>query len=743
MTRPAADRRRFPRALRRGLMVASVVAPLASIGGPSPALGQAPAPAPGGQAPVMVPGFSKAPTTPAELWEAADYLIRTGNPAAAGPLVARFVAANPDDATLAGLRDEYGINSFLHLGDDPSTQPFAAPLLRKVAEAQRRRATEPGRLDEAIAALGKTPGERRYGVDRLREAGAYAVPAVVKVLGRPGLDAADRRAIIGGLGELDTSALAPLVASLGVAEPTVVEAVAIALGRIGDPRATPFLTIPAAGPASPARDAARAAIARISGVPFANQPRPPAQALAAAARSAFLAIPRDRDEPAVAWELDPAKEAPAPRASTRGEVTSDAGLLFARAAVALAPTDLEARATLFGLVADRDPASAPSKEASPVVLAEAARRGVADGRPGVAVAAVEALGPATRRDPKGPGLATLATLVTAADRRVQFAAAKALIELEPKTAFAGSSRVVPALARFVATGAMPRALVIDGNPARGSQTAGFLRSIGYDPQLAVTGDEGFRVAAGTADIELIALDPDLVQGPWGLRDTLANLRSDGRTAGIPAFLVGPLSLRDQYATKMEGFPEIGFLVTPTETAGFKAQIDRALARKAARPLSAEERADLAAKATALLARVANRPASPFAADLHRAAPSLTFALQEPALGVDSATALADIPRIDAQRDLATMVLAPTSPGPTRIAAAEGLARSLRRFGLLLAPDQAGALVATARTAGDDDPAFRSALARAVEAMRPRPMSPAPAPGTIPADRSPRPSAPGI
>ena len=100
-------------------------------------------------------------------------------------------------------------------------------------------------------------------------------------------------------------------------------------------------------------------------------------------------------------------------------------------------------------------------------------------------------------------------------RRVQFAAAKALVTLAPTQPFPGSSRVVPTLARFVINQALPRAVVIDGNPNRGSQLAGFLINLGYDSELELTGNQGFRAAAESADVELILISYDLFRAVGG------------------------------------------------------------------------------------------------------------------------------------------------------------------------------------------------------------------------------------
>src|SRR5205823_5543886 len=121
---------------------------------------------------------------------------------------------------------------------------------------------------------------------------------------------------------------------------------------------------------------------------------------------------------------------------------------------------------------------------------------------------------------------------------------RALVLLELRRPFAGSSQVVPILARFVANQPAPRAVVIDGNLARGGRLAGALKALGYEPTLAPTGQEGFRAAAESADVELILIDVHMVEGTWRLVDTLSNLRADARTAGIPIYVVGPLGHRE-------------------------------------------------------------------------------------------------------------------------------------------------------------------------------------------------------
>ena len=97
----------------------------------------------------QVPGnelFAKEPQTPLELWDAVDYLLRTGQEKKALPYLERFVKGKPDDATLEMIRMKYGPSSILSLGDHPGTKAYAEPLAEAMIAAARKFATDPKRL---------------------------------------------------------------------------------------------------------------------------------------------------------------------------------------------------------------------------------------------------------------------------------------------------------------------------------------------------------------------------------------------------------------------------------------------------------------------------------------------------------------------------------------------------------------------------------------------------------------------
>src|SRR5581483_7425765 len=98
--------------------------------------------------------------------------------------------------------------------DHPETRGLAKPLVDRLAEAARRNATRPERMERFVAALTKTTEEQDYAVDRLREAGPYAVPVLFRALNAPALPADDRIKIVRNMGRLDRGAVPPLIAVL-------------------------------------------------------------------------------------------------------------------------------------------------------------------------------------------------------------------------------------------------------------------------------------------------------------------------------------------------------------------------------------------------------------------------------------------------------------------------------------------------------------------------------------------------
>ena len=264
------------------------------------------------------PIYTKTPTTPLEFWDAADYLLRTGQPADAVPYLRQFLQSNPDDATLLAVRDHYGAGSFLRLQDHPETRAMAEPLVTKLAEASRRTSTNPERISRHIAALTKTKEEQDYAVEQLRQAGAYAVPPIMRELSKQGISPENHALLVRNMGRLDRSATPALIAALD-AKSSLASDAAVALGGIGDPRAVPALTalIATAEPGSAAAAAASRSIEQITKRPFAAQPKSPVRLLADEARRYHTHAIKFPGDSMTIWDWDANVETPAPRTVSR------------------------------------------------------------------------------------------------------------------------------------------------------------------------------------------------------------------------------------------------------------------------------------------------------------------------------------------------------------------------------------------------------------------------------------------
>jgi hypothetical protein len=258
--------------------------------------------------------------------------------------------------------------------------------------------------------------------------------------------------------------------------------------------------------------------------------------------------------------------------------------------------------------------------------------------------------------------------------------------------------------------ASPKAVVIDGNPNRGSQLTGSLKELGYETVLETSGDRGFQAAVNSADVELVAVSYAQAHGAWNLIDILTNLKSDARTATLPVYIYGPLNLEQDRFNLLDSFPGARFLVQP-----MTAPILESLLGGRPAKFGKADRAAYAREATLLLARIAGQPKSPYLPDLVTSEPALTLALNQPETSQAASIALEAVPDQDAQQSLAAVVLDPSRPGELRRDSASRLARSIQRFGPLVAADQEAQLDTQYRQ--ETDPQFRAALGLAIASLR--------------------------
>ncbi|HYV38478.1 MAG TPA: hypothetical protein VE988_22530 [Gemmataceae bacterium] len=134
-----------------------------------------------------------------------------------------------------------------------------------------------------------------------------------------------------------------------------------------------------------------------------------------------------------------------------------------------------------------------------------------------------------------PGL--LVKLLYYPDRRVQFAAASTLLKLPASQSPVASARIVEVLARFLASDAAPKVLIIYAKDERAAQLRNALTEAGYQADVAATVNIAVTKLHKSADYDAIILNDDVP--PIELPYILSQLRADHEAGRLPLLLVAP------------------------------------------------------------------------------------------------------------------------------------------------------------------------------------------------------------
>ena len=98
---------------------------------------------------------------------------------------------------------------------------------------------------------------------------------------------------------------------------------------------------------------------------------------------------------------------------------------------------------------------------------------------------------------------------TTPNRRVRFAALRAIMALDPQSPYPGSSRVPDALAYFAASGGDRRAIVAMPTAARATDLAGQLAATASRPTASTTAATRSTSPSSKADLELVLVDMNI------------------------------------------------------------------------------------------------------------------------------------------------------------------------------------------------------------------------------------------
>ncbi len=652
------------------------------------------------------------PTTPEQWMHDVQFLLNLRRPEFAKEYLKQFLAAKPDDATLAKLESRFGSAFFLKLATMKSLQPEGAEASQTVMRAASEQLKNAQRLTALVDRLNNPDkATRRMALVELVKAGPDAVPAMIAVLGDASR-AADHDAVKKAIVALGKEAIDPLIATLRAPDNALVVQVIEILAALDARSAVPYLLGAAlAGDAEhgggppkeaasnvsaaarkmitkvlgdlPSRDAALEFLTRrmdnylagnVTGVvdPMnqvtlwvwdANRNRPVQQTMAADDAS-FLAAARLAQE---RYRIDPQR-------SDLHQMYLATGLEVAKRRNGYDRPLTEQDGSIV------QEASAANTSVLQDVLLLALKRNM----PGAAVAAINLLGSTgnsellTSDDGK-PRL--LAQSLVSPLRRVQFAAAQAIMQIDPTQPFPGCSYLPRVLGYLAASGGRRRVLIGDPRVATAQTWAGFYQGLGFEAETEQTGRSLILQAFESPDYCLLLIG-DAIDHPR-YRDIVETLRQDPRTADLPIGLV-IRDVNEATATMFARTDPLTVTMAPPQTQqDVEADAHRLLELAGRGQLSEQERmreADIALDALAKLASDSDRYGF---YELLKFDERLLQVLETPALAAKAVRVLGLLGTPLTQRALVEFASSPLHPISDRQAAAAALRVAIQRRGLLL------------------------------------------------------------
>ncbi len=696
----------------------------------------------------------KTPETAADFWGAVHYELELGNHKRASAMLDGFYKkllelGDKGNPLLLQIFDEQGMSAFLRLANVPELRkvvakdpadnkdrPITDILIDRTTQAVNTRLKDPDRIKLFIGQLKKSPEERAYAIEQLRRSGAVAIPHLIDGL-RDDTRRKEHPLIAEALLKMRPDVVPPLLAAFDIAEPPHLRSILIShmVQRV-EPRVVPYLWYVSGLPAAPdaLRKQAADALARF----LSSEPQKlgdPRAALTREAERYYLHQAKLPPESKV-WRLDEKGQTLAlitvtdvgkeRDTLTPAEVEDYYGVYWAKKALELDANYRPAQVLLLSLYLDKvyrqGPMEKPLGQVAPELhklltgidssLLEAVLdRALAERRSAVALGAVQALaqtGEGRLIRPSAGGSPPLIRALNYPDRRVQIAAADAILQIPTTTAFPGSARVVEILIRALSSDGTPKALVIHPEPEQGDKLVGLVRQWpGYAAESLKSGRQALQRAMESPDIELIILDSR--QHDPALPYLLAQLRGTPETSGIPLILTGPADQERGLQANAERYRPL-LVVTPAPLTSDVLKLKAAdflAPEKSGAPLTEIERKAHAELALRWLGRVARGEKPGY--DIRPAEATIRDTLlKNNDLAPLAAEALAFRPGRPNQEALSDTVTG-ARPNPVRTAAVRALRGHIQRHGLLLKPEQLAAILKLQGMA--DDPALQEELTR--------------------------------
>jgi CheY-like chemotaxis protein len=687
--------------------------------------------------------FFKRPENAMEFWAALNFEIGVGKFDLALEYLKGFMGKDPKtrspavtDQELVDIDAAEGMSVFLRLLQIPQFREEAKPLLERVNVAVRKSVGDPGRIAKYIKNLSATPEERAYAINELRRSGPLAVPQLVEAL-QTTEGAPEHAKILTVFAYLGKNIVPPLLAALDIDNTGLKLELLEILRQRADTDAVPYLWFPSASPDQP--DLVRKKSAELLAFLLSTRPDklPPANAALTQEAERYYRHQVRFSPPneTTVWSWDKDKKQLLSRTVTASEAEEFYGLRFAGQALQLDPGYPQAQIVFVSLGLEKGferagldqplEKGAPAvkevlKIVSPDLLEAVLDRALADGRVPVMIGAARALGDlhhvaaARSKEQRPPALVRA---LYYPDRRVQFAAADALLKIPGQPNPLAITRTVEVLRRAAATDAASQVIVGDANVVRAGQVARGVKEAGFEPIIVHTGRDALRVLNETAGVDALLVDSQLPDP--GLPYTLAQLRADINGALLPVLITVPpaqltLPKQEELRKLTDTFKNVA--VAPTSTTGgvLKNQLRTLIAGSIGQPLTDAERKADAAIAMLWLKRMALGEAKGY--DVEPARDVILKNLSANDLGSLAIEAAGRLSGPAPQIKLADIVLDNNRPADIRSQAAEELVRHIQTYGLSIPANHVKSLQVLFEKSPDAK--LKANVAAVLGAMRP-------------------------
>jgi hypothetical protein len=646
------------------------------------------------------------PTTPADLMFAVQVLFDVGHTDEAKRYAQKLLGAAPNRDQLEACHREYGSAFFYRLSKDQRMKPEGEQLSKAVMEATYEASRQPARLRALVKQLGDpSPAARRRAVEDLQGAGHAAIPPILEALADSGRTA-EHPHIRDALLEFGDPVVDPLLGALESPSSLLRQQIIDILGRSKATRAIPMLLGPSLrdGEDQATSQSARVALRQIVG---AAATKYDAQQYLYRQAKAFqegaLAGPLDYEDHITVWRWDRDKNTVAPYRYRASAASRMMAARLARELYDLAPdnrdyrrlyleTNLADAKILNGLdqplPQGPDTVHLAAVSAGPEAVEDVLDHAMQHGYTWAAIGAAEVLADigneAMLRSEDGRPR-PLAMAMRHGDRRLRLAAADAIMKINPRRSYPGSSYLPETLGYLIRTVGSPRALVAHPRVGKAQTLIGMLNQLGFEADAARSGREAFRLASTNPDYEFV-LFSDAVDFP-NASESIQMFRKDPLTSHLPIGLMArePNLRRAQQEAdrdpRAEAFPR------PHNEQGMAFQVSRLLDLAGHDLVAYDERLDQADRALDHLIKLAEGPRYRSFYDLYRQKEAVDSALFTPPLSTKAAHLMGMLGSPDAQRSLVTLASQHARPLADRQAAAKGFATAVERRGLLLSRDE--------------------------------------------------------